>query len=226
MRSLILTSIILIVFSADCFSQNNSSLRYTKWDFDLTTGGIIGGPCDPMLQKLLRNGINNSYESKTSNQLPVDFEANYAISKYFRLGLNINMLRQDLKWGGCECADNFYFKTIAANFLISFNFRDFIFIGAGPALNSIMYYHQQIMSATDGKDFFKPGLIIKSSVEFPKKTKVHFRFEVLYNYGAKIDPAYTIVGVGTSQTATRRIRLDDFPVNYFYAGIGLGFRLR
>ena len=224
MRSLIFIVIIISIFSAYCFSQDNSEIRIAKWDFSLTTGGIIGGPCDPMRENLLHYGIDNELEMKTKNYLPFAFEANFAINKYLRLGLNMNMLHQDMEWVDYDFVE-YHFNTIVINPLLSFNYKNFVFIGAGPALNAISYSHPTNSSFTEGKDFIKPGLIVKSSLEYPKITRAYLRIEIQYNYGATIDPVYTIVGVGTSQYSTRSVRLDDFPVNYFYAGIGFGVRL-
>lgn len=224
MRQLTVVIIILSVLPFCGFSQKDSDFRVIKWDFSLTTGGIIGGPCNPMRENLLHYGIDNELDMKTKNYLPVVFEAGLGIKEYLRLSLNMNMLHQDMErieYGIVE----YHFNTIVINPLISFNYRNFIFIGVGPALNAISYSHPTFSSVTEGRDFIKPGLIVKSSLEFPKKTRAYLRIEMQYNYGATIDPVYTIVGVGISQTASRSVRLDDFPVNFFYAGIGVGFRL-
>lgn len=218
MKQLIVVVIILNQFCLCVFSQKDPVKKEVKWDFSLTSGGIIGGPCNPMRESLLHYGIDNELEVETTNNLPLVFEAGWRINKYLRLSLNTNLLHQEM--GKIKI----YFNTIVINPLLSYNYRDFIFIGAGPALNAVSYSHT-FMSAHDGRDFFKPGLIVKSSVEYPKTGSVYLRIEMQYNYGSRIDPVYTIVGVGTSQTLSRSVRLDPFPVNYFYAGIGLGFRL-
>lgn len=201
------------------FSQNATDTGMIKWDFSLTTGGVIGGPCISMRESLLHEGIDNELEVETKNYLPIVLEAGWGINKYLRLSLNMNFLHQEMEKIGIS------FNTIVINPLISFNYRDFVFIGLGPALNAISYSHPTFSMVTEGGDYIKPGLILKSSVEYPKSTKAYLRVEMQYNYGSKIDPVYTIVGVGTSQTASRSVRLDPFPANYFYAGIGLGFRL-
>jgi len=219
MKQLIVIVIILNLFSFCVFSQTDPVIKEVRWNFSLTTGGIIGGPCNPMRESLLHYGIDNELEVETTNNLPLVFEAGWRISKYLRLSLNMNLLHQEME------KIKIYFNTIVINPLISFNYRDFVFIGLGPALNAISYSHPTFSMVTEGGDYIKPGLILKSSVEYPKSTKAYLRVEMQYNYGSKIDPVYTIVGVGTSQTLSRSVRLDPFPVSYFYAGIGLGFRL-
>jgi hypothetical protein len=219
MRSPVLIVIILSIFSSFCYSQENSDIKIARWNFSLTTGGIIGGPCNPMRESLLHYGIDNELEVEKKNNLPLVFEAGWGINKYLWLSLNMNILYQEME------AININFNSIVINPLISYKYKDFIFIGLGPALNAISYFHSTASSITDGRDFFKPGLIIKSSLEYPKSSRAYVRLEMQYNFGAAIDPVYTVVGVGTSQYSSRSVRLDPFPVNYFYAGIGLGFRL-
>jgi hypothetical protein len=213
---------IVILFSTpviSLFSQNATDSGMIKWDFSLTTGGIIGGPCNPMRESLLHYGIDNELEVETMNYLPIVFEAAWGIRKYLRLSLNMNILHQEM--GKIKIN----FNTIVINPLISYNYRNFISIGLGPALNAISYSHPTFSMVNEGRDFIKPGLIVKSSLEYPKSTKAYLRIDMQFNYGATIDPFYTIIGVGISQTASRSVRLDPFPVNYFYAGIGAGLRL-
>jgi len=119
--------------------------------------------------------------------------------------LNMNFLNQEMEDIGI------YFKTIVINPLISYNYKDVIIIGLGPALNDISYFHSTGSSITDGRDFFKPGLIIKSSLEYPKSSRAYVRIEMQYNFGSAIDPVYTVVGIGISQYTSRSVRLDPFP---------------
>jgi hypothetical protein len=193
----------------------------TKWDFSFNTGWVFGGPSHAMKELLLNAGYN--WDLQTKKYLPIEFEANRAISSYLRLGLNISMYNQDLKlkdmkFSWCN------FNTIAFNPLVSFNYRNYVFFDAGPTINSISYSHPTTSTnLTDGGKYLKLGFTLKSILEFPKTTRIHLRLEMQYCYGGTINPYIRIEN--KMQYTYTIIYLGNLHINYFYSGIGLGIRL-
>jgi hypothetical protein len=49
--------------------------------------------------------------------------------------------------------------------------------------------------------------------------------EMQYSYLLPIKCKYEIMGVGTSQTRRETYYIDNLPVRYLYAGLGVGVRL-
>ena len=224
----VLVSIILsCIISITGFSQKDSDTRITKWDFSLGTGGIIGGPCKPMYEKLLHSGVGTNWDAHTKYFPPVVFEVNRRINNYLNLGLNISMLNQDMENRNIPLGEIYHYTIIAFNPLVSYNYRNLAFFSAGPTINSIYYYQPDmyVVTTTDYEEFlFGIGFTVKSFLEYPKKTRVHLRLETQYSYGGTISPVYTVFGLGGRDRHTR-ITVPNLPVSYFYGGIGLGVRL-
>jgi hypothetical protein len=220
MRNLIIGFLLLFFCSAPAIPQTESDRKVVRWDINFTTGGVFGGPGNDMINVLINSG--HDYNCNTKNQLPGVFGIYRAINNYLRLGLNINMFNQDLN------SESDYkicsFKTTAISPLISYNYRNFVFFDAGPTVNAISYFHSTGSSLTDDDNYLNLGFTLKSFLEFPKTTRIHLRMEMQYCYGGKIDPHFNIES-SIRQYVFTTIHADNLSMNYFYYGIGLGFRL-
>jgi hypothetical protein len=220
MRNLIIKILLLFFCTAPALSQTESYRKVTRWDVSFSTGGVIGGPGKDMNEFLINAG--HDYKCNPENKLPLVFGIYRTINNKLRLGLNISKFDQELKLSSDY--DLCSFKTLAISPLISYNYRGFAFFEAGPAINAISYFHPTESSLTNDEKNLNLGFTLKSSLEFPKATRIHLRLEIQYSYGGKIDPYFSIES-RTRQYIFTTIRADNLPVNYFYYGIGIGLRL-
>jgi hypothetical protein len=220
MRTLIIKFLLLVFCSIPALSQTESDRKAVKWNFNFTTGGVIGGPGKDMNKFLINAGYD--YNCKTKNRLPFAFSIFRAISGNVGLGLNFNMFYPYLKTGAPF--DLCSFRTIAVSPTISYNYKNFIFFDAGPSVNEVFYIHPTGGSLSNNEKYLKPGFTLKSGVEFPKTTRIHLRAEIQYCYGGSINPYFSIEN-SYRQYIYTTIRADKIPVNYFYFGIGLGLKL-
>jgi hypothetical protein len=224
MRNLLLKILLLLFCSLPALSQTGSVTKTTSWDFSFTSGLVIGGPSPEMIDILHDSGHN--WDLQTKSYLPAEFELNWTINHHLRVGVNLSILNQDLervelsvyKWSLCN------FKTIAINPLISYNFGNVIFLDAGPSLNRISYFHGTGTSLTDNEDYIELGFTVKSILEFPKTSRIHFRLEMQYCYGGTINPDFNIENANRQYTFTT-LHADNLRICYFYSGIGFGIRL-
>lgn len=224
MRQFLTIVFILAVFNLSVSSQPEREIRITKWDFDIATGGIIGGPSQRMLTKLWHSGRGLDWDVQTKTTFPLVIGADRRINNFLRLNLSASLFQQNLVHNKYEYTEyNFKMATIGPS--ISYNYRDLLFIGAGPALVYTDYYHPTGSSIYDDETYLEAGFTAKTFVEFPRDSRIHLRGEIQYNYFRTINSMYTIVGVGPSQYATRLIRIKNLHLNYFYFGLGLGIRL-
>jgi hypothetical protein len=211
-------------------ARDEDNITGEKWKFSFTWGGTLGGPCKVMDEKLLHYGIGMKWIPETRNSYAFSAETEYLLTKSLYVGLIFTNAHKELfnkliNTNG-DSYKNFEFGTKSITSIISFKYRNHIFIGAGPALNIFSYYHPNYNAPFyDANDFVKFGFAVKSSIMYPAKKRLYMKLDMLFNFGSKIDPVYTLVGSGFSQFATRSVRLKDFPVQYFYIGAGLGFKL-
>jgi hypothetical protein len=220
MRIFAIKILLLFLCSAPVLSQTGSDRKMIIWDINFTSGGVTGGPGNDMNNFLIDAGHN--YSCHTVNRLPVVFSTYLSMTRNLRIGLNLSMFDQYLKpeYFNTLCS----FKSIAISPLISYNYRNLIFLEAGPALNSISYYHSTGSSLNDDVKFMNPGFTFKSALEFPRKTKLYIRMEMQYSYAGEIDPRFSIENRYRQYMFTT-LQADNLPMSYFYYGIGLGFRL-
>ena len=223
MRQFLTIVFILAVFNLSVYSQPEKEIRTTKWDFDIATGGIIGGPSQRMLVKLWHSGQGLDWDVQTKTTFPLVIGADRRINNFLRLNLSASLFQQNLVHSKYEYREyNFKMATFTPS--ISYNYRDLFFIGAGPALVFTDYYHSTASSMFDEGKYLEAGFSVKTFLEYPRRTRVNFRAEVQYNYFRTINSQYTIVGVGISQYASRAIPIYNLHLNYFYFGFGLGVR--
>jgi hypothetical protein len=222
MRNLLINLLIFLPFllnSNKALSQSESTEKPIGWDFDLTLGRMAGSQCKDLNTILVNAGYN--FNCVTKNHLPVIFEVKRAVTNYFMFGLNFFMFNQELvSTNGYNICN---FKTIALSPLVSFNYKNFIYFSAGPSLISISYFHATGSSLTDDKKFQNMGINLKSCIELPVKSRLHFRVEFQYSTGGKIDPDFSIESRAAQYHYTT-IHATNVHANYLYTGVGLGIR--
>jgi hypothetical protein len=224
MKHILFSILLSVIILINGFSQKDSETRITKWDFSLGTGGIIGGPCKAMDEKLLKLGIGMAWDARTKYFPPVVFEVNRRINNYLKLGLNFSRFQQDLEWRNAPSETLYGFEIMALNPLISFNYKDFVYFGAGPTFNSIFYYQGNRSQYSGNGPHLGIGVTVKSFLEYPRKTRIHLRLEMQYSYGGEISDHYSDY-IWPYPTRITNIPIRNLKVNYFYGGIGLGVRL-
>lgn len=215
---------LLIIFSiipCQLISQVNYPDRKVRWDFNVSTGFNIGGPGDKLDNYLNIKSYNRDLQTK--NYLPLKFSLNRTIGNKLGAGLNVCILKQELLWSGSGFLDS-RFKTLVINPKISYCLKDLLFISIGPALNRISYYHPTGTSLEDIEMHMKIGFILNNTIKFPPKSFIYFHGDILYSYGGTISTYYHIEKYPRQYTYTV-LRLDNLPLNYFYAGAGLGIRI-
>jgi hypothetical protein len=222
MRKLIINLLIFLPFllnSNKALSQSDSTGKPIGWDFDLTLGRMAGSQSKDLNTILVNAGYN--YNCVTKNHLPLIFEVNRAVTNYFMYGLNFFMFNQDLvSMDGYNICN---FKTIALSPLVSLNYKNFIGFSAGPSFISISYVHPTGSSFSNDKKFQNLGINLKSFIELPAKSRIHFRVEFQYSTGGKIDPDFSIES-RSAQYHYTTIHATNVHANYFYTGVGLGIR--
>ncbi len=219
MRCLLFTFLLLLFYTIQVSSQTNFDASKVKWDFTISSGFDFGGP-SYKLDKFLNNSGYN-WDLRIKNYIPVLFDIDRTISSKLRLGITICSFKQDLIWETIGLL-NSRFKTIIIYPYLSLNYRDFIFLNAGPAINYVSFFHPTGTSLTDDETYLKAGFILKNSIKVPKKTRVYLQFETLYSFGGTISPYYHIET--THQSIFKTFHVENLPINYFYIGTGLGFR--
>ena len=220
MRYLLFTFLLLLFYTIQVSSQTNFNDRKVKWDFNISSGFNFGGPSHTLDKFLNNSGYN--WDLRTKNYIPILFDINRTISSKLRLGINIYAFKQDLVWETMGWS-NSKFKTIIINPYLSFNYKDFVFLNAGPAINNVSFFHSTGTSLEDDETYLKAGFILKNILKVPKKTRVYLQFEALYSFGGTISPYYHIEN-STHQYTFTTLHAENLPINYFYIGTGLGFR--
>jgi hypothetical protein len=223
MKQFISGIILIIGFSGIGFSQTDTVSRNSKWNFTVTSGLMIGGPAHEIQEELWHQGFGLEKDSYALNYPPVSIEAGRNFGRNLRMGLKASLFSQELtNW---DDESSFLFRIMSLNPSISFNFKDILFIGAGPTLDYIDYSHTAYYGTTDGMNYVNGGFTFRSFFEYPKNKRVLFRMEMQYSYLLPIKCKYEIMGVGTSQTRRETYYIDNLPVRYLYAGLGVGVRL-
>jgi hypothetical protein len=215
-----LISFLLIIFtSPPSLSQTDSGKNHAEWEVCFTAGFFTGGPAKGMNTALLDAGYD--YKSAPENSTPKALGIYRSLNKSFRLGLNVAMLYQSLK---TETDHHFCrFNTITFNPTLSYSLKGLAFIEAGPSLNSIAFLHSTNSSLENDVTHFKPGFIVRTGLEYPKKTLLRLRVEMQYCYGSTIDPVFSIESRQMQYFFTHV--QTKLPVHYVYFGIGLGLRI-
>jgi hypothetical protein len=224
MRNFAIKILFLLLLSEPALSQQEPGIKTTKGDFSFSTGFVIGGPSHIMNKILLNAGYSYSSNFQTKKYLPIEFEITTAIKSNLRLGISICQFNQDLVLKTSEQIDC-SFKTLIINPLISYSYKDCIFLNAGPSINTISYYHPTDFSLTNDEKYMNLGFTLKSILRFPKKTRVYLQFEAHYCFGGIINPNYSVENSPpSSQYTVTTYHADNLHMNFIYIGIGLGIR--
>ena len=205
-----------VIISVSCFSQKDSVAYDPIWDFSITAGGIIGGPCKPMYDRLLILGIGKGWDAKAINNLPLVFEVNRRVKNYLDLGLDVTFLKQRLE---NRHRTMYTFNIITLNPLIFYNYRGVVFLGAGPSISSLFYYQPYEGNYSGNGSHLGLGFTVKSFLKYH-----NLRLEAQYSYSGAISDSYSSFGYPLPNTYTN-YHISNSPVAYFYVGIGFGYRL-
>lgn len=219
-KNLPITFLLLFFCEAQGSSQPNID-RKVEWDFNVSSGFYSGGPANKLDIFLDNSGYN--WDLKTKRFSPLSIDINRTFSKHLRLGLDICFFKQDLIWKANGTL-NTNFKTIIINPYISFNYKNIIFITAGPSINRTSYFHPTGTSLENIEKDLEAGFVIKNTFKYPRKTRIYLQLELLYSHCGTISPYYSIENPRLQYFFTT-LRPEHLPLSYFYAGTGLGFRV-
>lgn len=211
----VLTSVI-----AQLSAQERIRDSHFNWSFNLSSNLLLSGPSSSLKNIMLKSGLMNGPTSVKS-RMPFRLEAARYINKNISVGINAgsSFLVKTDTWGLNRANIDFTTNTIST--IISYNYRNLLFLGSGPSYNFISIY---IPSSVGYSRYFKIGLGVLSSVEYPRKTKVFAKLNLLYNLIGKVDAGIIYLGQHSGSYYSE-VNARNLNMNYLQLSFGIGIRI-
>jgi hypothetical protein len=217
MKNTIFSITFLILATTSILSQGKTDEKHFKWNFDFTGGPLIGGPNQDLKTALITSiyphslAVNNDFSRslnvsrKINNYLSLDVCASNSLCYIHST---------DYIW----LKSKFKITTASLSFMASF--KDVFFVGLGPAVYLISYSWTDEPGETDGSQ--RMGLLFKSTLKFPRKTRLYARLDFQYSCVGKMYNVPFSWPYGRSSIYMGSATVN---MNNTYFGFGLGIRL-
>jgi opacity protein-like surface antigen len=218
MKNIIFLISFLILTTASLFSQVNSNDKQFKWNIEFTGGQLIGGPNQDLKTAVIEEGYTSDLVLNNKLSWSVDANRRIISNLRFDLVMSTSQCNMNFKIGNAEwLISKFRITTISP--LLIYNFRDFIFIGGGPGIYLIRYLWYDYMGQ-DG-NYHKLGLLLKSTLEFPRKTRFFAKVDFQYRYIGSIN---NVPFSWQGRHGEIYYQSDKIGMNNIYFGFGIGIR--
>jgi len=190
MKKLCTIPAFLVLCTVIILGQKEPDDKRFNWDFNFSVG-----------ESFVR------FSTLTSPELTGFFEFNRVIKNHLKIGF-------------CSSTARFHSNTFYSlpyeykvnigeiSPVIIYDINRFITIGGGPA-----YYFLGFSST-----FNKMGFIIKSTLKYPKTSRLFAQIDMQYRYAGKIDKIYDLYYHNSYSSY-------NINTNHFYLGIGIGLRI-
>lgn len=215
MKKVIISVVLLLICNSALFPQKKSNEKTFQWNFDFKFGGVIGGPNHDFRVAIISSGYY-SYLS-TRNHTSWSLAASRKLNNH----LNVELCLSKSKFDGNYEYPLYDFKITNLSSLIQYELNDFFVIGGGPAFYPISYSWHNSMYG-DYK-YQKLGLLLKSSLKLPKKSRLYFSTDIQCRYVGKIkEVQFSWLGQHDVRIVQSVNHLD---LSNMYFGFGVGIRL-
>ena len=213
MKKVILSVVLLLVSSSALFSQKKSNEKAFNWNFDFDFGRVIGGPNHDFRIALLNSGYWDNVSTRNQNAWLLD------VSRKINNHLNVGLCLSKSKFNGNYSLYDFEITTLSS--LIQYEIKDIFIIGGGPAFYPISYNWDNTMYG-DSK-YQKFGLLLKSSLKLPRKSRLYFSTDIQYRYVGKLkEVQFSWLG----QHDVRIVKIvNHLNLSNMFFGFGVGLRL-
>jgi hypothetical protein len=216
MKKVIISLVLLLIYSSVLFPQKESNEKTFNWNLDFDLGRVIGGPNHDFSVAIINSGHFSNILS-TRNQAAWSLDVSRKINNH----LNVGLCLSKSKFNGNVEYPLYEFKITSLSLLIQYEFFDFFVIGGGPAFYPISY---SWFNAQDGDYKYQTfGLLLKSSLKIPKKSRLYFSTDIQYRLVGKInDVQFSWLG----KMDVRRVQsVNHLDLSNMYFGFGVGIRL-
>lgn len=201
-------------------AQERFEPKIFNWSFNITSNLLLSDPSSSLKNIMLQSGLIHGPTS-VKPIMPVRFEAARYINKNISFGINAGssfLIKTDT-WGLNRA--NIDFKTNTISTIISYNYRNLLFLGGGPSYNFMSIY---IPSNLGYLRDFKFGLGALASVEYPRKTNVYAKVNLLYNFLGKVDAGIIYLGQHSGSYYSE-VNAKNLNMNYLQFSFGIGIRM-
>jgi hypothetical protein len=230
MKRIYILIILLALNGGLIFSQDISAKKFFKWNLSFTAGKYLGGPSHSLERAMIIAGFNAPTLSMLTHSYIIypltettispeswSMEVDRSINNNLVGGICFSGTEPTETFGHTEAGEylDIIIKMKSISPVIMYNFKHCLLIGGGPALNYI-YSRTYVNNGFHAKSTI--GLILKTSVSVPAKTRIFVKAEMQGRLAGK----QKIGPIDINGAVFPESKID---MNYFYFGIGIGIRL-